>query len=286
MSVRMTWQPPASVRANAVDEVRVADEVGDELVGRVLVDVARPGDLLDAPVVHHRDLVRQGQRFALIVGDVDSRDLELALQPFELEAHAVAQLRIEVRQRLVEQQQRRFHDERARQRETLLLAARQLRRVAIRQFLELHRVEHAHHVLANLPARILPVADLERKRRVLEHGHVRPDGIRLKHHAEPAAVGRHEHAVRRREHDAAIHRDLAGARPLESRDRPQRRRLAAAARAEQREQTPLVHREGDVLRGPDDFATVVRIFGEQPLDLQHVVVPATCDLPLFLDPVP
>ena len=40
-----------------VEEIGVADEIGDELVGRMLVDVARPSDLLDAPLVHHADLV-------------------------------------------------------------------------------------------------------------------------------------------------------------------------------------------------------------------------------------
>src|SRR5207237_1450514 len=48
----------------AVEEVRVADEVGDELVHRVLVDVARPANLLDASLIHHGDLVRQRERLA------------------------------------------------------------------------------------------------------------------------------------------------------------------------------------------------------------------------------
>ena len=117
---------------------------------RPLVDLARRADLHDAALVHHRDLVRQRQRLALVVGDVDRREAELALQALELEAHAVAQLGVEIGQRLVEQQQLRLHHQRARQREPLLLAAGKLGRLAIGELIELHRGEHAHHLLADL----------------------------------------------------------------------------------------------------------------------------------------
>ena len=176
----------------ALDEVGGADEVGHELVRRPLVDVARAADLLDAPFVHHRDLVRQRQRLALVVRHVDRGDLQLALQPLQLEAHLLAQLRVEVGQRLVEQEQRRLHHQRARQRQALLLAAGELRRLALGEMIELHRREHAHHVVANLLPRVTPAAHFERKRRVLKHVHVRPDGVGLEHHAEAAAVRAHE----------------------------------------------------------------------------------------------
>ena len=65
--------------------------------------------------------------------------LQLALQALQLEAHPLAQLRVEVGQRLVEQQQRRLHDQRAREREALLLAAGELRRLAVGQLVELPR---------------------------------------------------------------------------------------------------------------------------------------------------
>src|SRR5260370_22887556 len=46
--------------------------------------------------------------------------------------------------------------------------------------------------------------------------------------------------------------DLAGPRPLQARDRAQRRGLAAAAGAQQRKQLPLRHFEADILRGLHD----------------------------------
>ena len=120
---------------------------------RPLVDVARRADLLDAPLVHHRDLVRQRERLALVVRHVDGGDPQLALQPLQLEAHLLAQLGVEVGQRLVEQQQRRLHHQRARERQALLLAAGELGRLALGEVVELHGGEHAHHLVADLPSR-------------------------------------------------------------------------------------------------------------------------------------
>ena len=87
---------------DAVDEVRRADEVGDEARLRRLVDVARPADLLDLAVAHYGHLVRHRERLGLVVRHVDARKAEFALQPLELEAHVLSQLRVEVRERLVE----------------------------------------------------------------------------------------------------------------------------------------------------------------------------------------
>ena len=57
----------------------------------------------------------------------------LRLQAPQFGAHAHAQERVERRQRLVEQQDLRLGDQRARERDALLLAARQLRRHALRR---------------------------------------------------------------------------------------------------------------------------------------------------------
>ncbi len=74
--------------------------------------------------------------------DVDGRDAELLLDAAELEAHLLAESCVEVRERLVEQEERRLHHERAGKREPLLLAARELRRLAVGQVLEPNRCEH------------------------------------------------------------------------------------------------------------------------------------------------
>ena len=95
-------------------------------VARLVVELLRRADLLEAPGVHHRDVVGQHQRLGLVVRDVDERRAEVRLQLLQLDLHVLAQLEIERAERLVEQQQRRLEHEAARDRHALLLAAREL----------------------------------------------------------------------------------------------------------------------------------------------------------------
>ena len=65
------------------------------------------------------------------MGHVDERDADLALDALELELHRLAQLEVERAERLVEQQRARVVHERAGQRDALLLAAGELRGLAL-----------------------------------------------------------------------------------------------------------------------------------------------------------
>src|SRR5712691_4423206 len=76
------------------------------------------------------------QRLALIVCDVDRRDGKAPLQLSQLDPHALSQLRVEVRERLVEQEHLRAADQGAREREALLLSAGELRRGPFLETLE------------------------------------------------------------------------------------------------------------------------------------------------------
>ena len=94
--------------------------------GRVIVNIARRPDLQDPAAAHHRDAVRHGQRLFLVVRHEHEGDAGLVLQPLELDLHLLAQLEVERRQRLVQQQHLRPRRQRPRQRHPLLLAAREL----------------------------------------------------------------------------------------------------------------------------------------------------------------
>ena len=102
----------------------------DEARLRRFVDFARRAELDDLAVVHDGDLVRKRKCFLLVMRYVERREVELTLQALELEAHLLAQLGVEVGERLVEKQQTRLHHKRAGKSEALLLAAE--RRVASR----------------------------------------------------------------------------------------------------------------------------------------------------------
>ena len=240
----------------AGDEVRRADELGDELVGRALVDLPRLAQLHHAAGLHDGDVRGQRQRLDLVVGDVDRGDAQLALQPLELVAQRLAQLRVEVGQRLVEQQQRRLDDQGAGQREALLLTAGQLGRLAPGLRGELHRGEHPLDALGDLllGGPVGALAHLQGERDVVEHGHVRPDGVGLEDHAQAALVGGHVHRAvaaldAAGEHHPVAHGDLPAVGLLEAGDGPQRGGLPAARGAEQGEQLTLLDLEGHVVDG-------------------------------------
>ena len=129
-----SMRPSSSVRA--LDDIARADEAGDEFRARPVVDVLGRAGLLDPAAVHHRDEVGGGHRLRLVVGHVDRRVAVFVVQAAHLEAHLLAQIGVEIGQRLVEQQRLRLDDQRARQRDALLLAARQLAGIAVGERLE------------------------------------------------------------------------------------------------------------------------------------------------------
>ncbi len=109
----------------SIEEIdrRRADEAGDEQRIGTLVEILGSALLLDPAAVHHHHPVGHRRRFDLIVGDEDRGHAEFALDAADLGAHREPQPGVEVRQRLVEQQQVRPLDQRAGERHALLLPA-------------------------------------------------------------------------------------------------------------------------------------------------------------------
>ena len=138
-SVRTVAVPfPSSSGHLAGHLIGRTDKVGDEFGFRLQIDIPRRALLNDHAGVHHGDDVGHRQRFDLIVGDVESRDAQAALQLAQLEAHALAQFGIEITERLVQEQHLRLAHQRAGQREPLLLPAGELRGHAIFVAVQFH----------------------------------------------------------------------------------------------------------------------------------------------------
>ena len=78
---------------------------------------------LEPAVPHDADHVSNGERFLLIVRDQQRRGVEGFQNRAHLVPEPLAQIYIQTRKRLIEQHQRRPGSQRARQRDTLLLAA-------------------------------------------------------------------------------------------------------------------------------------------------------------------
>ena len=62
---------------DAVIDIRFADEVGNEGIGRLVVDFFGGADLLDFAIAHDDDFIRHREGFFLVMGDVDEGDAEL-----------------------------------------------------------------------------------------------------------------------------------------------------------------------------------------------------------------
>jgi hypothetical protein len=201
--------------------------------------------------------------------NIQRGDGETPHQLLQLETHLLAQLGIEVRQRLIEQQQLGMADDGAGERHALLLAAGELGSRSLRDGVHSHQPQSVHRALANFAFPRPRAADPERIGDVIQHVHMRPDRIRLEDHSEVAPVSRHENVPCGVGEYRAAHDDPAGVRLLQAGDAAQRRGLAAAARTEQREERALRHLEA---HAPDRVHDPVprRIRPFEAFDLQHV----------------
>jgi hypothetical protein len=104
----------------------------------------------------------------------------------DLRAHFEPQLGVQIGQRLVHQHERRLHDDRSRDRDTLLLSAGNL----ARQLRPLRRKPHQSQCLVHPPLDLRPgpPLHLQAEGNVPPHGHVREQRVVLKHHAEAALL--------------------------------------------------------------------------------------------------
>ncbi len=184
---------------------------------------------------HHADPIGDAERFLLVVGHEQRRDAELGLDPADLVAQREADLGVERRQRLVEQEHLGLHGERPGEGDALLLAARQLVWIAVGECGELDELEHLVDPVLALLARDLagPQAEVDVERDV----EVREQAVALEHHA-------HVPLVRRLVGDVdAVHRHRAGVGAFETGGDAQRRGLPAPAGPEEADQLAVLHRE-------------------------------------------
>ena len=115
-------------------------------------------DLLEHAVAHRRDPVAHRHRLDLVVRDVDGRRADLVLQSPDLRPRLRAQLRVEVRERLVHEEDLRLAHERAAERDALALPAGERARLAVEERLDpeqLGRLLDAAADLGALSLRIL-----------------------------------------------------------------------------------------------------------------------------------
>src|SRR5437868_2503309 len=235
---------------------RLADETVHEGGGRIIVDIARRADLLDAALVHHHDAIGDFERLFLIMGDEDGRDVDLLMQRTEPLTQFLAYLGIQRPERLVEQQDTRRDRECPRKRNALSLAARQLAGITVSQPIELHEIEQFLDARAD---RCVIFADRPRlhaqaERDILEHRHVTEQRVVLEYESHLTLAGPPDKRV------FAVERDLAGIRPIEACNDPQQRGLARTRRAEQRQQFAIADLEIDAVKSGERAEFLDQVF--------------------------
>ena len=142
-----------------------------------------------SPDAQNRDAVAHRHRLDLVVGDVDRGHAETLLQCLDLAAHVDAELRVEVRQRLVHEEHLRLADDRPAHGDALALAAGELLRLAVEQLLEPEQLRGLLHALPDLL--LGPPLQFEAEGDVLRDGHVRVEGVVLEDHRDVAVALEH-----------------------------------------------------------------------------------------------
>jgi len=241
------------------DEVGTTDEVGDKAMIGVEIDLLRIADLDDAAGAHDRNLIRERQSLHPVVGDVDSRDLEFREKAAQFLAGGFPQLGIEIAEGLIEQNDLGLGHERARQGHALLLAAAEVGGRPLFKAFELHELKHLRYPASDFLLGYLPV--LQGVGHVVEHVHVRPDGVSLKDHPESPLFRRQIDILSPRPDDLAADGNLPRIRGFESHNAAQQRGLAAATGTEQGENLIGGNSEIDLVQGPDSLAFRTEILG-------------------------
>jgi hypothetical protein len=207
-------------------------------------------DLFELPVVHHRDPVGDAHRLLLVVGHRDGGDSGRLQDAPDLLAHLHPEVDVQVRERLVEQEQPGLGRERPCERDPLLLAPGERLRVlppVVGQPDEFEQV-----VDPPLAFGLRAVGQPERD--VLAGGEVGEQRELLEHDSDVALLGRLERVTLAPRDGLFLDADGTSGGSFESGDEPERRRLPAARRPQQRQEFPLVDRQREVL---DDGRLVV-----------------------------
>lgn len=229
-----------------VEEVGLAQEVGDEARGGTVVEGAGLADLCDVAHVEDGDLVGHREGFFLIVGDIDGGDAGLGAESADLVAHLEAEFGVEVGEGLVEEEDIGADDEGAGEGDALLLAAGELVWLALGVGVHADGLEGVEGAL--LAFGLGDFADGEPESDILEDGHVGPERVGLEDHAGVAFVGGGVGDV------AVVEEDFAGGGHDESGDHAEEGGLAAAGGPEEEEEVACVDGEGDVVDGSGDAA--------------------------------
>ena len=225
--------------------------MGHEGVGGVVIEFERRAHLLDLAGSEHHDPVCHCHGLDLVVGDVDHRSVELAVEPGDLDAHLHAKRRVEVGERLVEQEHLRLAYDGAADGNALTLTARELAGLAVEQLLQLQDLGRTHHLGVALG--LGHASETQRERHVVGHRHMGIERVGLKHHGE--APGVRGNVV----DDGPVDEKVTAGDLLETRDHPQKGGFAAAGRTDEDDELPVLDGEVHALDDVDGAVALAHV---------------------------
>jgi hypothetical protein len=190
---------------------------------------------------------------SIVRGDDDGRAarIDLAEEVHDFEG----QVGVEIAGRLVGQDELRLVDERARDRDALLLATGQFFRIGIHPVLQAHPLQHLERLA--LLHREVDAEDAHHERDVLEDREARDQAEVLEDESDGAAVALN---LRRAEvlEVAAGDLQIAFARQILAQQQPEQGRLAGAAGAGEKEELALVDGQREIAQRVDAAAVELR----------------------------
>src|SRR5207245_8863183 len=181
--------------------------------GRVVVHLLWRADLADEALVQHNDAVAHGHGFDLVVRHVNRGCADALVELLEVLARRGAELGIEVRERLVQQEDGRLAHNGPGERHALALASGKLPRFAVQQAADPKQRGGPLHLFA--VQLFFDLLRLQREGNVVIDREVRVERIALEDHGD-AALARREVID-----DRAANEDLAGRGLLQAGDHAQ-----------------------------------------------------------------
>ena len=220
-----------------------ADELGRELVDRVVVDLDGGVGLLDLAAIDEHDLGGHAHGLGLVVRDVDEGGAQALVQGDELGAHLGAQLCVEVGERLVHEEDLGLLHHGAGEGHALALAAGELAGHAVEVVGEADDLGELCDATVALGLGDLGVDEAELD--VVADAHRGIQGIVLEDHGDVTVAG--VNVV----HAHAVDEQLARGNVLEAGDHAKRGGLAAARRSDEHGEAAVVDGEVHVLDDGD-----------------------------------
>ena len=149
-----------------------------------MIELQRFPNLRHTAGVEDHDLVGEGHRFHLIVGDIDHGAAQSLMQTGDFDTHLDAQGGIEVGKRLIQQENAWLCHQRTTNRHALALTAGEGFRFTLQQMGQLQHFRNLSHPLVNQI--FFRAGQLQAKRHIFRNGKVGIECIRLEYHPNAA----------------------------------------------------------------------------------------------------